>query len=305
MKLLYLAAFRAVMLTGTVSAAAEVLGRSQPAVSRLLDKLEAELGAKLFERRRGLVVPTRTAQLLLDEVERAYVSLESLKTFASRVAEGESSRISAAVLPALGLNFIPATLAAFAREWPKTRVLLNVQMSVQVEEWAAAQQVDFGLAEMPFKRSGFRTEIFSDQPYLLAVPRDHPLAQRSQVGPSDVRGVPFIVGSSFTAMGQLLAQAFRTCGVPLEAQYEAPLSMTVYELVKQGVGIGLVDPYTALKQLDSRVQLVRFVPTIPFNVALLRPESRPANPAADALLDFLASERDRLMSGFPGGARYA
>ncbi|ACA19833.1 transcriptional regulator, LysR family [Methylobacterium sp. 4-46] len=299
MKLLYLAAFRAVMLTGTVSAAAEVLGRSQPAVSRLLDKLEAELGAKLFERRRGLVVPTSTAQLLLDEVERAYVSLESLKTFASRAAEGESSRVSAAVLPALGLNFIPATVATFARDWPRTRVLLNVQPSVQVEEWAASQQIDFGVAEMPVKRSGFRTEIFSDRPYLLAVPRDHPLAERDQVGPSDLRGEPFIVGSSFTAMGQLLPQAFRTSGVPLEARYEAPLSMVVYELVKQGVGIGLVDPYTALMQRDERLRLLRFVPTIPFNVALLRPESRPANPAADALLDLMASERDRLMARFP------
>ncbi|MEH3143871.1 MAG: LysR substrate-binding domain-containing protein [Methylobacterium frigidaeris] len=300
MKLLYLAAFRAVMLTGTVSAAAEVLGRSQPAVSRLLDRLEAELGAKLFERRRGRVVPTPTAQLLLDEVERAYVSLDSLKSFASRVAEGESGRVSAAVLPALGLNFVPATVAAFARDWPRTRVLLNVQPSVQVEEWAASQQIDFGLAEMPVKRSGFRTEVFSDHPYLLAVPADHPLAGRGQVGPPDLRGMPFIVGSSFTAMGQLLPQAFRTAGVPLEARYEAPLSMAVYELVKLGVGIGLVDPYTALLQRDERARLLRFVPTIPFNVALLRPESRPPNPAAEALLELMAAERDRLMARFPG-----
>ena len=65
MNLLYFSAFRAVMLTGTVSAAAELLGRSQPAVSRLLDKLEAELGVTLFERRRGLVTPTSVARLLL------------------------------------------------------------------------------------------------------------------------------------------------------------------------------------------------------------------------------------------------
>ncbi|KMO28381.1 transcriptional regulator, partial [Methylobacterium tarhaniae] len=100
-------------------------------------------------------------------------------------------------------------------------------------------------------------------------------------------------------MGQLLPQAFRTSGVPLEARFEAPLSMVVYELVKQGAGIGLVDPYTALTQVDERVRLLRFVPTIPFNVALLRPDTRPTNPAAEALLERMQAERDRLMARFP------
>ena len=50
-------AFQVVMRTGTISGAAEVLGRSQPAVSRMTDKLESSVGVKLFERRKGRVVP--------------------------------------------------------------------------------------------------------------------------------------------------------------------------------------------------------------------------------------------------------
>lgn len=161
MNLLYFAAFRAVMLTGTVSAAAELLGRSQPAVSRLLDKLEEELGVTLFERRRGRVTPTSAAHLLVDEIERAFVSLDPLKSFAARVAEGESSRVATAVMPALGITFVPRLLSRFRREWPNTQVLLNVRLSAKIEEWAAAQQIDFGLAEskrpvMAVFRSGVR-----------------------------------------------------------------------------------------------------------------------------------------------------
>jgi DNA-binding transcriptional LysR family regulator len=299
MNLLYFSAFRAVMLTGTVSAAAELLGRSQPAVSRLLDKLEGELGVMLFERRRGLVAPTSAAHLLLDEIERAYVSLETLKSFATRVAEGESSRIAAAVMPALGITFVPRILAAFRQDWPHTRILLNVRLSVKIEEWAAAQQIDFGLAETPFRRSGFRTEIFSDTPYIAAVPRDHPLAGRSRLGPADLADVPLISWASFTSAGQLVAQAFRSTGVPLDAAFETTVSATAYEMVKQGIGVALVDPYTAVQQLDDRVKLVPFAPRIPFNVALLRPESRPANRAVDALLDLLVTERDRVMAELP------
>lgn len=299
MNLLYLAAFRAVMLSGTVSAAAEILGRSQPAVSRLLDKLEEELGVSLFERRRGLVAPTRAAQLLLDEIERAYVSLENLKSFAARVAEGESSRIAIAVMPALGITFVPQLLAKFREDWAHTRVILNVWLSADIEEWAAAQQVDFGLAEIPLKRTGFRAEVFSDMPYIAAVPRDHVLADKSCLGPSDLVQGPFISWSSSVAAGQLIAQAFRSTGFTLDPACEVTFSASAYEMVKQGIGIALVDPYTALKQYDSRVRLIPFAPTIPFNVALLRPEARPPSRAVDALLDLLATERDRLMVDLP------
>jgi len=299
MNLIYFSAFRAVMLTGTVSAAAELLGRSQPSVSRLLDKLEGELGVTLFERRRGLVTPTAAARLLLDEVDRAYVSLESLRSFAERVAEGESSRIATAVMPALGITFVPQLLAKFRKSWPKTKILLNVRLSTKIEEWAASQQIDFGLAETPFRRSGFRTEVFSDTPYIAAVPAKHPLAKKASLGPSDLSGVPFISWAPFTSAGKLVAEAFRSSGVKHEPAYETTFSATAYEMVKQGIGVGLVDPYTAISQLDDRVRLIPFLPNVPFNVALLRPESRPSNKAANALLDLLASERDRLMARLP------
>jgi DNA-binding transcriptional LysR family regulator len=299
MNLLYLSAFRAVMLTGTVSAAAELLGRSQPAVSRLLDKLEKELGVSLFERRRGLITPTSVAHILLDEIERAYVSLERLRSFASRTAEGESSRIDIAVMPALALGFIPRLLCKFRRDWPNTKVSLNVTLSGKVEEWAASQQIDFGLAETPFRRSGFKTEIFSDTPYIAAVPADHPLAAKSSLGPADVVGAPFISWAPFTSAGQLLAQAFRSTGVALDAFCETNVSAAAYEMVKNGGGVALIDPYTAAGGLDDRVRLVPFAPTIPFNVALLRPEARPANRAADALVELMTRERDGLMARLP------
>lgn len=299
MNLLYLSAFRAVMLTGTVSAAAELLGRSQPAVSRLLDKLEAELGVTLFERRRGLVTPTSVARLLLDEIERAFVSLDSLKTFAARVAEGESSRIDAALMPALAHSFMPRLLAKFQKEWPRTRIVFHATVSARVEEWAASQQIDIGLAETPFRRSGFRIEPFSDAPYIAAVPRDHPLADRSRIEPADLADVPFISWTALTSAGQLVPQAFRAAGVRYAPAYETTISAAVWEMVKSGIGIGLIDPYTAVSQSDEHVRLIPFSPTIPFNVALLRPDTRSANRAVEALLDLLATERDLALRQLP------
>ncbi|CAH1663686.1 Octopine catabolism/uptake operon regulatory protein OccR [Hyphomicrobiales bacterium] len=299
MNLLYFSAFRAVMLTGTVSAAAELLGRSQPAVSRLLDKLETELGVTLFERRRGLVTPTSVARLLLDEIERAFVSLDSLKSFAARVVEGESSRIDAAIMPALAIGFMPRLLAKFQVDWPKTRIVFHATVSARVEEWAASQQIDIGIAETPFRRSGFRIEHFSDAPYIAAVPSGHPLADKSRIEPADLVDVPFISWTTLTSAGQLVPQAFRSAGVRYAPAYETTVSAAVWEMVKNGIGVGLIDPYTAVSEVDERVRLIPFSPTIPFNVALLRPEARPANRGVEALLDLLASERDAALQLLP------
>jgi DNA-binding transcriptional LysR family regulator len=299
MNLLYFAAFRAVMLTGTVSAAAEVLGRSQPAVSRLLDKLEDELGTALFERRKGLITPTPAAHLLLDEIERAYMSLESLRSFASRIARGVGSQIGIGIMPALGIHFMPPLLARFRKDWPNTKITLNVRMSVKIEEAAAAQQIDFGIAETPLRRSGFRMEMFSDTPYIAAVPRDHPLAERTALAAADLAQGPFISWTPFVAARPLVDQALRASSIKIDEAYECNFSLSAYELVRHGLGIALIDPYTAAMQSDERVRLIPFKPSIPFNVALLRPETRTMSPAAEALLVLMAEERDLLLARVP------
>ncbi len=203
------------------------------------------------------------------------------------------------MMPALALGFVPRLLAKFQVEWPKTKILLNVTVSARVEEWAASQQLDIGLAETPLRRSGFRIEPFSDMPYVAAVRTDHPLADKSWIEPGDLVGVPFISLALVTSGGQLVAQAFRSSGIKYEPAYETTVSATTYQLVKHGMGVGLIDPYTAVTEIDEHVRIIPFSPSIPFNVALLRPGSRPPSRAVDALLDLLASERDEVLKRLP------
>ena len=115
-------AFQVIMRAGTVSGAAKILGRSQPAVSRMIDKLEENLGVKLFERRKGQVVPTHAAHLLLDEVEKLFVSLSSLDNFGRRLEEGLEGGVGAlGVAPAetgmdirIGTWFLVLVIAALS-----------------------------------------------------------------------------------------------------------------------------------------------------------------------------------------------
>src|SRR5687767_3438858 len=86
-------AFRAVMLTGTATEAAQVLGVSQPAISRLVSDFEAELGFKLFDRVGRRVVPTAEAQILIEEVKRVLIGLDQIKETAEKISKFRYSRL--------------------------------------------------------------------------------------------------------------------------------------------------------------------------------------------------------------------
>ncbi len=76
------------MLAGTMTAAAEAIRISQPAVSRLIRDLELELGLALFNRRGNLIELTEQARALLSQVERSFVGLEQIRAFAVGLREG-------------------------------------------------------------------------------------------------------------------------------------------------------------------------------------------------------------------------
>lgn len=297
--LMHFAAFRAVMLTGTVSGAAEIIGRSQSAVSRMLDRLEHDMGIRLFERRRGLVAPLPDAHLLLDEVERAHLALEALGNAGERLSDRPDRRLDLAVMPTMGTNFMPAVLGAFARVSPDVSVTLNIRMSPQIEEEAVAARIDLGLAERPLRRSGYRAEVFSDASYVAVVPRDHPLADRATLGPEDLCAVPSIGWTRVVAARTLVDQALRGQGFDAAHSHETSLSDTAVGMVRQGLGIALVDPFSALRHMDEALRLVPFLPRIPFNVALLRPEHRTRNPSVELLLDTMKAQRDAMLARLP------
>lgn len=288
-------AFRITMQAGTISAAAQTLGRSQPAVSRMLDRLESELGVKLFDRRKGRVVPTQQAHVLVDEIERAFVSLSSLSDFARRIREGEEAGISVASLPALGLDFMPGVIGRFRALRPGARVVLNVRMSVSVEAWVATQQVDIGFAETPFRRSGFETRIFADTHYVAAIPHGHCLAAREEIRPEDLRDETLISWTAFVSARRMLDDILQGAGVAVRARYESTMSASMCSMVRRGLGIALVDPFTAWAERDRTLVFRPFRPILPCRFAQLIPEMRPSTEVSRDFIGCAEAERDRVL----------
>ena len=287
------------MTTGTFSGAGKIVSRSQSSVSRIVDALENELGVALFERRRGKAVATEAAHELLDELERILVSMKKIKDFAGQTRSADDEAIRIGVMPALATSFLPRVIARFAEQFPDTRVAMNVRFTPTVEEGAATQVFDIGLAEEPFHRTGFETKQFLRASCMIAAPAGHPLAAAKVIAPRDLQGVTLISGTPFTAARHLSDAIFRAAGMSVMPGYETTLALGSLALVQNGMGLGIVDPVTAIEHAGSGVRLVPFRPEIPFNVGMLLPDRCRKSAALDALVEVLLSERDALLGKLP------
>lgn len=290
-------AFRATMLAGTVSGAAVLLGVSQPAVSRLIGRMEKELNLTLFDRSKGRLAPTVEAQILHEQIERTFVSVDKIREVAADIVAAQVGHLHVAVLPALGLFFLPDVICDFHRSHPQVTVTAEVAISSRVEEGVASQRVDLGLAEFPFRHTGIESEVFCDVPECLVVPEGHPLAGVALARPADLEGAPFIALMREYIGRHVVDRVFERAGVTRRLVAETQVNGLICELVQRGVGLGIVDPFTAAYYAARGVVSVPFRPEIKIRIGVLYPTHRPLSRVARAFLAVLRRRRNEVLRG--------
>jgi len=292
-----LEAFRATMLAGTISGAAVLLGVSQPAVSRLIGRLEKELKLTLFDRSKGRLMPTVEAQILHDQVERTFVSVDKIREVAASIGAAQTGRLHVSALPAIGIGFLAGAIREFQKTHPNVLITAEITLSARVEETVAAQRVDLGIAEFPFRLTGLETEVFCNAAECLVVPEGHPLASAAFARPGDLEGAPFISLLRDYVGRHVIDQVFERAGVTRRLVAEAQVNATICEMVQRGVGLAIVDPFTAADYASRGVVAVPFRPSIKMRLGILYPTHRPLSRVARAFLSVLRRRRNELLHG--------
>lgn len=296
-----LQAFRTVMRVGTVTAAAEQLGRSQPAVSRLIAEFEAEFGMALFERRGRALLPKEAARLLLHEVDRHQASAERLRDAARALREFRAGRLHVAAMPALAVGFLGPVMRRFLAARPDVSVIVDTGSSAEICQAVAARQTDLGLATPPGPLPGIAIAPLPATDVVCACPADHPLARRREVTPADLHGVDFILPGGTSPLRQAIEAMFATQAVRPRIRLEVLYSATALAYVGEGLGVALIDPFAA-HQPRPGIVLRRFAPPIRFTFAALTPEQGAGGGLA-ALFAAQLAEAVRSMRRPPLGRR--
>ncbi len=267
--------YAAIMRTGSASGAAELLGITQPAVSRALAGLERDLGFALFDRARQRLMPTAEGRLFFAAVEDSFRGLDTLRAEAARIRDRGTGRLRVASLAALGSTVVPRAIRLFREAHPDIVVTLHVLPSRDVRNLVASGEFDLGLAAEEVDTTGLSHRVFVTPRAHCLLPKGHGLAAREVVRLADLHGQDYVAYVPEDRGRQRLWRMLDEAGVKPKVVVETIYAATLCALVAEGVGIGLASSY-ALTDADRMwVEVRPFEPALETRALLIMPPGRP------------------------------
>jgi DNA-binding transcriptional LysR family regulator len=238
MNLHQLGVFRAIVESGSFSRAAAHQHIAQSAVSYHIKALEGEVGRPLFLRNKGRVSLTETGHKLWDHVEKIFNAVDEAQRELCRAVPQEEGELHFG----LGVSSLSEQLPAFARELREIcpGVCFHIVMgsTPQIIDLLRASSLDLGIITLPISESDVLTTplFYEEEEMLVAVSRDHPLADRAELCPEDIRDLPLILYHKATATRAHLDTFFREAAITPRIFMEVDREDAIISLVRSGLG---------------------------------------------------------------------
>src|SRR5688572_25452668 len=184
----HLEVFRAVMRNRSLTAAAEALHVSQPAVSKLLRHFETQIGYSLFERLGGRLVPTAEAQLLYRDADRIFREIEGLKGLSNRIRDKQLGLLRVGASAPATFALLPYATERFRQRNPGLRVVLQTLSAEAIDEHILMGDIDLGVSMRWSAEAQLRCESLGKAGIVALMRPDSPLAGLEVVTPADLVG---------------------------------------------------------------------------------------------------------------------
>lgn len=232
--------FVAVANCGSFSQAAAKCRVAQPSLSKAVQRLEAEVGERLFIRLKRRSVLTPAGELALKHATRILSEAEEMRREIGETHGLRRGSVSVGALPTIAPYLLPHVISRFTEACPGLELTIHEDMTANLLEMIEACELDFGIMSLPIPTEGFERELLFTEELLLAVPSKHPLAVKEAVSVMDLADERFILMKEGHCLGdQLLSfctdNQFRMRVVLRSSQIE-----TVQSLVMTGLGMSLV-----------------------------------------------------------------
>jgi DNA-binding transcriptional LysR family regulator len=249
MDLLQLEHFLAVVEERTFTRAAERVGRTQPAISQSIKKLEEEIGAPLFARDVHDVSLTEAGRVLVeyarkmvrarDDAMREVGALKTMKTGTLNIAAHESAAV----------YLLPAPLRTYLARYPDVKVGIFRSRLTEIPRQVLDREVDLGFVK---DEPGFRElkwiDVHADEMILIAPP-GHPLVRRSNVRVRDLGGEHFVLHHLCSSTEQKIKRLFEEHSTPCRIVAELWSFENIKTFVQAEVGLAIVPRVTVADEL--------------------------------------------------------
>ena len=288
MRLRHIEVFNAIMLTGSVSAAARLINVTQPAVSRTLQHAELQLGFPLFRRDKGRLTPTTEALTLHPHVQRLFSQLDEVERLAASLrTHGDVSELRIVTVMALTQEVLPRALSTFRIKQPKVKIKVQAQHSPEVMSQLLLREADIGFAFSPTAHPSLREEQLTEIPIKCIAPRgllSRAVRKAGRVSVADLAGLSMVTLDSYDPVGLVVDRVWREAGIGMADAITVQTYHAALSMAHHGLGAALLDGYTALSADRSRVDVLTLEPDIRVPVSALRLAHQPDSVAVRTLL---------------------
>lgn len=285
-------AFKAVIEKGSVTAAAVALHVSQPSVSRLLRSLEENVGFPLFAREKGRLLATPEALLFYEEIQRYFRNFQRLAHTAADIRALARGNLRIGSFIALSLAITPTVIKGFRKKNPEMNVSCTIAQSRQIVDLVASRFADLGIVDPVAVNSEVHVERRWQFRCVCAVPMGHDLAASEVITAEQLAGETVIgLEREFLGRHPSGAALYRRLAPQLRLQVQQ--SIAACALVAEGVGVAIVDPFTAMYCRPTGIEVRALAVTIPFEISVISSPAAPLSMAAQQFLEMFESELAR------------
>ena len=274
------------------SRAAEVLGRTQPAISQSIQRLEAELGETLFDRSSKDGSLTLAGELLVEYAQQILSLKQAAQSAISEVRGLARGKVSVSANEHTVFYLLPL-IARFRKLYPGIRVEVRRGVASRIPKEITAREVELGLISFrPDDETLTSVQVFTDELVLIVDPK-HRFAKRKAVSVADLGGEDFIAHNAPSPYRQKVIETFLKHKVALNIAVELPSLEAIKRLVEEGAGVALVPKLTTAAEMEagrlcglsvSDMKLAR-------NLNFVYRRNAPLSRASQAFLDLAREER--------------
>jgi LysR family hydrogen peroxide-inducible transcriptional activator len=225
--------------------AAERCFVSQPTLSAQVRKLEDYLGVPLVERQPKRVALTPTGEKIVQRARALLQEADAIVELAKTDRDPLAGPLKLALIPTVGPYLLPHVAGRLRRELPRLMLMLYEYQTEPLLERLRAGEIDVGVLALPVELDGLDSTELYDEPFTLAVPASHPLADHERVRIDDLRGETLLLLEDGHCLRDQALEVCSRVRVNEAQDYRATSLETLRQMVAAGHGVTLLPELAA------------------------------------------------------------
>lgn len=239
------------MVSGSIAGAARLLNVAQPGVSRTIKHLDSVLGIKLFTRQGGRFTPTPEARDVFAQLQEVHKKLEDLQFSINQLGRGQDVELSIGSVPSIAHVMVPRAAAGLMRRFPDIKLNIEVLKIEEAIDFLMLGRGELVCMSYKFDHPSIEFLPLARGNLVCIVGTDDRQAKRKSITPEEISKRPLIGIDPNDPYGGIMARLFEERGLSYDIAIRARFGTTVVQLVKQGMGMAVIDRFTIGDELDT------------------------------------------------------